>query len=251
MIHKVFRIVFVVLTMSVVGVAHYRLKSLVTAYSDANSQQMIFPAVSTVRLVSLGFDKLIADFFWLAFVTYVGDKSQRNVDHYSRSEKYIELITSLDPLFSSAYWFAAFTIGGEQSNPRRAAEILDAGIEQNPDNWYIPFIAGINQYLYAGDYAAAARYYRIAASYPGAPRWLLGQAKILESDSPRLIKAANSWLNVYLASDSGFVKDQAREKCIWLWVQVYKTAPNDAYRNRAREVLKELGVDVGSLKKPE
>lgn len=221
---------------------------------DANSgsrKQILIPTQQAVRLYSLGFDRLLADYFWLSLIGYLGESSKRRFDHYELTDRYIELITGLDPHFLDAYWFGTFVIGGDQRNPRRAAEILDNGIESNPESWSLPFIAGINQYLYAGNEVAAAKYYRIAANYPDAPAWLLRQAEILEAKLPRLIKEASSWLNIFESAGNGAVKDLAQERAIRLWVQVYKTAPNDAYRNRAREVLKELGVDVGSLKKPE
>jgi hypothetical protein len=209
------------------------------------------PAAQSLKSVTLGFDSLLADYYWLKFVSYIGDVHLNKQADRSKTEQFVDLIIALDPHFVSAYWFAAFTLGGDQRNPRKAAEILEFGIQNNPDNWYLPFIAGVNQYLYAGNAAAAASYYKVAAGYPGAPNWLSRQAQILESEMPKLLKDANSWLNIYRTSENGPVHEQSKEYSIGLWVQVYKTAPNDAYRDRAREVLRELGVDVGSLKKAE
>ena len=213
--------------------------------------ERLVPAPSSVKLMSFGFDRLLADYYWLQLVSYVGDAELQSADKYSKAEQYIDLVVELDPNFISAYWFASFIIGGDLKSPARAAEILEKGINNNPDSWYIPFIAGINQFLFARDQIRAAKYYRRAAQFPEAPDWLVRQAEILETNSPLIVKEANSWHSVYKSTAEGPVKEHARERCVWLWVQVYKTAPNDAYRNRAREVLRELGVDVGSLKKPE
>lgn len=209
------------------------------------------PCAQSLKWVALGFDRLLADYFWLRLVAYVGDIELQRHEQLSKAEQFVELVTELDPQFVSAYWFAAFTIGGDARKPMRAADILDFGIRNNPDNWYLPFIAGVNQYLYAQNETRAAKYYRLAAEYPGAPAWLQRQAQILEAKSPQLIKEANSWLNIFTSAENRAVRERAQERAIWLWGQVYKTAPNDAYRDRAREVLKELGVDVASLKKPE
>jgi len=243
-------IIAAVASICVIAYSHAQLTEELGA-SRANSQPVLIPTAQSAKLTSLGFDRILADFFWLSFVGYLGDSGKRRLDHFELADRYIELIVGLDPQFLDAYWFAAFTIGGELRNPKRASEILEAGIEANPDSWHLPFIAGINQYLYAGNEVLAAKYYRVAAKYPGAPEWLLRQAQILDSDAPHLVKQADSWMNICRCAQAVAVREHARKQCIWLWVQVYKNAPNDAYRNRAREVLKELGVDVGSLKKPE
>lgn len=231
------------------GAAHSKL--IVLSGQALGSSRELLPSAHSAQLVSLGFDRLAADYFWLRFVSYIGDVRARQLDRYALADRYIDLITDLDPGFVQAYWFAAFVIGGDQRNPTRAAELIDYGVKQNPDNWYLPFIAGINQLLYRNDATAAVKYYRIASNYPGAPSWLARQAEILKVEEPRLVKEANIWFNVFKSTDDRLVKTRSLERCVWLWVQVYKTAPNHAYRDRAREVLKELGVDVASLKKPE
>lgn len=207
------------------------------------------PDAQLAKFVSLGFDRLVADYFWLSFIGYLGDSEKRKHDHFALAERYIDLIIALDPQFIEAYWFAAFTVGGDMHDPDRAARILEIGIENNPENWYLPFIAGMNQYLYAGDELAAARFYRIASKYPGAPDWFVRQAQIMENKAPRLVKEANSWLNIYNAAENDAVRERAMNTCIRLWVQVYKTAPNDEYRQKAREVLGRIGVDVITLER--
>lgn len=207
------------------------------------------PTARSLKVVSLGFDQILADYYWLKLVSCVGDVELQRTDRLSKAEHLVDLVSTLDPHFISVYWFAAFTIGGEQRNPKKAAEILEFGIQNNHDNWYLPFIAGVNQYLYAGNERAAASYYRVAAGFPGAPTWLSRQAQILETETPKLLKDANSWLNIFKSGENGPVRERAKEQCIRLWVQVYKVAPNYAYRERASKVLKELGVDVGSFRK--
>ncbi len=207
----------------------------------------IVPSPQTMKLVSLGYDQLLADVFWLAYVGYLGNSEARAKDHYALCDRYLDLITYLDPQFVQPYWFVAFTVGGDQARPERARELIDRGIEANPDNWHIPFIAGINQYLFAHDEAAAARYYRVASKFPGAPSWVESQSTIIETRAPRLVKEANSWLSIYQTAEEPRVKERARETCIYLWVQVFKIAPTDLFREKARETLNLLGVDIDLL----
>lgn len=202
------------------------------------------PSYYSLRLVSLGFDKLLADCYWLSFIGYYGDSESRKQDRYALAGNYLDLITSLDPQFVQPYWFAAFCIGNDQKNPQRAAEILEKGIAANQDNWYLPFIAGFNQYMFAKNELGAAKYYRQASKYPGAPDWLERQAKILEAKIPSTIKEINTWTDVYQSISEEGLRQRAKEKLIRLWMSVYSKSPSEEIRKRARAELSELGVDL-------
>ena len=202
------------------------------------------PAAQTVRFVALGYDQLVADFYWLAFVGYVGDGVARGRDRSVMADKYLDLITSLDPYFVQPYWFCAFTVGSEQKRPLRANEIIKRGISANLDNWYLPYIAGINMYLYAHDEVAAAKYYADAAKLPGAPSWLARQAAILAAKIPSTIKEINTWDTIYRSEKSSLIHSKAKEKLVQLWSHVYTTSPKGVIREKARKALAELGVHL-------
>ncbi len=202
------------------------------------------PSPHAVKLVSMGFDQIIADCYWLTFVSYVGDTAERAKDRYALADEYINLITGLDPHFVNAYSFAAFTVGAEQKRPVRADELIQRGINANQEDWYLPFLAGINQFLYAGNEVAAAKYFRLAAKYPNSPSWLNRQAEILELKIPSHIKEINAWSNVYSSASDVRVKEMARQKLIELWGKVIATHPPPKIKDRAVSALKELGVDV-------
>ena len=71
------------------------------------------PSAQAVRLVAMGYDQLLADFYWLAFVSYIGDGVARSHDQSVLADKYLELVSTLDPHFTQPYWYCAFTIGAE------------------------------------------------------------------------------------------------------------------------------------------
>ncbi|GEM_PF-1555250 len=94
-----------------VGFTHSKLTTAMEKQAPSFTS-VVVPSPQAVRLVSLGFDQLVADFYWLQFVGYVGDIHVRKQDHYAKADQFIDLITSLDPQFVQAYWFASFTVGG-------------------------------------------------------------------------------------------------------------------------------------------
>lgn len=238
------------LAVVLVGVIHFCHVEFSKRLTDEKfASAILLPAPQAAKLLTLGFDQIIADCYWLAFVNYVGDAQARLSDHYQEADDYLDLITTLDPNFVQPYWFAAFIVGSELRNPERAQEIIDRGVTANPDNWYLPYIGGVNLYLFAHNEIEAARYYRRASRYPDAPKWLARQADILEAKIPSQIKELNTWSNVYSTSDDGMVRDMAKAKLTEGWMQVFRRAPTDPIRQRARTALKELGIDV-ELSKP-
>ncbi len=205
-------------------------------------QTSFIPSAQAARLVSLGYDQLVADFYWLAFISYIGDTAARANDHSAIADKYLDLITALDPYFVQPYWFCAFTVGAEQHRPLLANKIIQRGIKANFDNWYLSYIAGINMYLYAHDEVAASKYYEAASKLPGAPSWIARQAVLLRAKIPSTIKQINAWDSIYRAENSKLVKSKARDKLIALWSQVYSGSPAGPIREKAKNALREFGT---------
>lgn len=224
--------------------SHQKIFFLMHQQNVDTDSRIFIPNVTSARMFSLGFDQLLADCYWLAFISYIGDSKQRRLDKYKLADEYLSLIVELDPYLVNAYWYAAFIVGSEQRNPRRAADIIDFGIRVNQDNWYLPFIAGINQYLYAGNDLLAARYYRKASTYPEAPRWLKRQAEIFEAKIPSTIKKIHTWNNIYYSETDLRVKELARQKLIDLWGGIIVSKPPLNVRVKATAALEDLGVDV-------
>lgn len=234
-----------IIALTAASFCHLKLAEHLPRYASVPEGDFI-PNASSLKLVSGGFEQVLCDCYWLKFVSYIGDTSSSKADGVL-TYNYLELITNLDPHFTQAYWFALFTLSADQQDPGRAADILEFGTKNNPDNWVFPFIAGINKYLYDDDELNAAKFFRLASTYPGSPGWLSSQADILEAKLPRLFKEACSWLNIYNTASEESVKVRARDKSISLWAQVLKNSPAKDYRDRAKQILKELGVDVTVL----
>lgn len=202
------------------------------------------PSPSNARLCALGYDQLLADLYWLAFVGYEGDTLARGKDNYQLCAPYLDLVTTLDPHFLQPYWFCAFSVGADQKRPDLADKIIRRGLETNPNNWYLPYIAGLNMYLFAHDEKQAAKYYRQAARFPDAPHWLAGQAAILESGIPSIIKEIRTWDGIYRSNEPWKVRLRAKEQLIRLWLKVFNTANKKEIKERARQALIDLDYEL-------
>ncbi len=205
------------------------------AAQSKGSSLPIYPAFT------LGYDHLLADYYWLAFISYVGDFKARVADKYALADRYLDIVTRLDPHFLQAYWFCAFSVGADEGKPEVAQKIIDRGIGANPNDWSLPFIGGFNQYLFAGNEREAARYYRMAERFPQAPSWLADQAKLLERGVPRIYKQIGVWEKIYKSQESPLVREKARDTLTGLWLSLYKNAPDRETKSKAAQALRHLG----------
>ncbi len=227
-----------------VSISHHQVIAYSIRSSDKAAQSTFFQYASWVPYCSLGFDQLLADIAWLAFVQVIGESRVPTKQDILIAYDYLDLITKLDPHFIKPYWFAAFTLGGDFHRPWMAQRLIDRGLAKQQDNWYLPYIAGINQYLFAHKETEAARYYRMAAKFPDAPKWLGRQAEILQAKIPSLVKEVNTWDTIYRNSTDPLVKERAKERLAATWMRVFKVSPSEEIRRKARKALTELDVEV-------
>jgi hypothetical protein len=131
-----------------------------------------------VRRAVLAFDALAADVYWIrALQHYGGDRlGEDRQGRYELLYPLLDLTTSLDPYFTIAYRFGAIFLSepppGGPGRPDRAIDLLQKGIEAQPEKWQYYHDVAFVHYWQLRDMEAAARWFRLAAAQPGAPRWL-------------------------------------------------------------------------------
>jgi hypothetical protein len=136
---------------------------------------------TTAKRLSLGFNGMIADWYWMRSLQYVGRKvlgSEHGPMLDNLSELNLKLLaplldttTTLDPAFIEPYEYAAVVLPGIDTDA--AIRITKKGIQANPGSWKLYHHLG---YIYwqRGDYATAAETYGLGAQVPGAPAWMNG-----------------------------------------------------------------------------
>lgn len=238
--------ILIVLMVIVASIMHQAQASVLKELQSDNYDQFFnkrfIPEAVFSKSFSGGFDRLIADIYWLIFIQYYGDSRCRD-DHFRHAPDYIELVVHMDPHFIRPYWFASFVLSEDLKQVERADDILREGIKNNPNDWSIPYIAGFNQYLYADNPKKAAYYYRIAGKVPGAPSWLNAQARILELDIPSYLKKVRTWLRILKQGDA-MVKGKALQNLTILWSKMYWAAPTDIMRKNIKEKLEQYQLPL-------
>jgi hypothetical protein len=180
------------------------------------------PAV--MRRLTLGFDAVAADVYWIRAVQYYGNMKLSSADNKNYDLLYplLDMTTTLDPLFKIAFRFGAILLSEDYPNgpgrPREAIALLEKGIRQAPERWEYYHDAGFVEYWWRQDYEKGADWLLRASKVPGAPDWLPQVAASMLAE--------------------GGVRDSARV----LWSQLAE-AEQDWLRQMARRGLMQLEAE--------
>jgi tetratricopeptide (TPR) repeat protein len=147
------------------------------AASQVSDELYVTPAVA--RRMSLSFNGLAADWYWLRTLQYVGRKAtahqgQIQLDDLSSLNLKIlapllDNATTLDPQFIAAYEYGAVVLPAVDKDA--AIKLVNKGIAANPQAWRLHSYLG---YIYwqQGRYAEAAQAYAAGSRVAGAPAWM-------------------------------------------------------------------------------
>ena len=176
----------------------------------------------TARRISLGFNGLAADWYWMRSLQYVGKKilsqpGEVALDDLSKLNlkllaPLLDTATTLDPEFLDPYEYAAIVLPAV--DVQEAIRITQKGIAANPNAWRLYQHLG---YIYwqQGDYQAASEIYGRGAQIPGAPPWMLAMKAKMTADGGGRNTAREIYTRMFEESADEQVKDMAR-KHLWL-----------------------------------
>jgi len=183
---------------------------------------------------SFGFDNVIADWTFLNFLQYFGDKAMRSRTDYALSPEYFDVILRRDPRFLSAYTFLSTSTSLYAGNPQRAIALTNEGLKHlsptlPPNSHYVWRNKAIDELLFLGDAAAARQSFETAADWAEASGQPEGQSVASLSRQTATFLANNP--------DSSYAQFSA-------WMMVLTNAPDDGTRRTAADRIKALGGDV-------
>lgn len=180
-------------------------------------EEQLYMNGATVRRISLGFNGLAADWYWMRSLQYVGGKilsAHQKIQLDDMSPLNLKLLTplldaatTLDPEFMEPYEYAAVVLPAV--NVQDAIRIINKGIAANPSAWRLYQHLG---YIYwqQKDFSAAADAYGRGAAIPGAPRWMEAmKAKMINEGGSRAT-ARDIYLHMYQEAGDDQVKEMAR-----------------------------------------
>jgi hypothetical protein len=169
-----------------------------------------------MRRLTLGFNAIWADVYWIRAVQYYGDTklSKEQKRDYSLLYPLLDMTTTLDPRFNIAYRFGAILLSeGYPNGPGdtdQAIALLRKGMREMPEKWQYLHDAGFVHYWWRRDSKAAADWFTKAAEKPGAPNWLTPLAASVLAEGGQYDNARGLWAQLLINSDQEWLKDAAR-----------------------------------------
>jgi hypothetical protein len=174
------------------------------------------PDGKALRVLSLGFDRLVADLFWLRTVYYIGDDRSFRAG-YPAAERLAMLVTDIDPEFRTVYVLMSGALSGLARDPEAATRLLEKGVA-HVEYWKLHFLLGFNYFIERLDFPAAARQMQIAAGMEGSPVYLplLASRLYAQGGDP---ETAIAFIRARLAEEQHEDTRKALEKRYWdLWI---------------------------------
>ena len=187
------------------------------------ADESLYLNAKTARRLSLGFNGLAADWYWMRSLQYVGRKimavdENTSIDDLSRLDlkllaPLLENATTLDPEFLDPYEYAAVVLPA--IDVQEAIRLTRKGIDANPTAWRLYQQLG---YIYwqQGDYATAGDVYNRGAQLPGAPVWMEAMKARMAAEGGSRATAREIYTRMFEQSADVKVKDMARRRLLQL-----------------------------------
>jgi len=214
----------------------------------ATAQEDLYVKPSTAKRLSLAFNGLASDWYWMRSLQYVGRKALRfqesNPGQMSLNDlgdldlrtlpPLLRLSTALDPQFIAPYEYGAMIL--PTFNNEEAIALLSYGIKENPNQWRLYQHLGY-VYWQRQDYQKSADIYRAGGKLPGAPPWMseMGARMTLEAGSRE--GARQMYQHLYQESSDEWVKQMLLRRM--LQVDSFEQ------RDRIRAALKDYSTQTG------
>lgn len=186
-------------------------------------EESLYLSSSTLKKISLGYNELLADIYWMRALQYFGSKSleEQNPELLFH---YFDIITDLDPKFVNAYRYGGTFLAEPPpyglGDTRKGIELFEKGREHNPDNYRLPLEEGFIYYFYPKDYEKAAALFREASEKPGV--------------SP-FRKASMKGMAAAAHAKGGNIELSKK-----IWEIIYETSPSEGRRSFALRNIEEI-----------
>jgi len=161
------KIIILVLLLALVALLQFEYDTTKTVLPTSGVQEV---SPFMVRLLDMGFHPAVASFLWATTMPEILDLWNGKTEYFTD----LAFVNAVDPKLSYPYAFSVLTLPAvpAATDPHAVAQadaIGAQGIANGDADWRIPYYMATNEFLYAKDDLAAAKYYNLAAETPGIP----------------------------------------------------------------------------------
>ena len=188
----------------------------------ALDDQPLYGSDQATRRMSLAFNGLAADWYWMRTLQYVGRRVLRAQEtgeslqlddlrnlNLRLLKPLLQRTTTLDPQFVAAYQYGGVILPAVDQDA--AIQLLRQGIANNPNEWRLYNLLG---YIYwkRQDYPNASATYSAGGKIPGAPEWMPAMSARMLSVGGNRDTAREIYQRLYEESDDESIRNMAEQR---------------------------------------
>ncbi|HZS98245.1 MAG TPA: hypothetical protein VFA40_15795 [Terriglobales bacterium] len=182
--------------------------------TSATLEDVLFiTSPKAVKRLSLGYDGLLADIYWTRAVQYFGGRHVAGASHFRMLAPLLEITTALDPHLVVAYQFGANFLSPKPPNgagmPEKAIQLVNYGIQNNPNDWKLYYELGFIYYMDVKDYAKAADAFARGSQIPDAHPFLKVMAAQMAQHAGDTQMARALWTTTYQSTQDKQIRGNA------------------------------------------
>jgi tetratricopeptide (TPR) repeat protein len=179
------------------------------------NEEVLYLHAPVLKRLSLGYDGLLADIYWTRAVQYFGFRHHNGTLNYDLLSPLLEITAHLDPQLVVAYEFGASFLAPAPPDgagePKQAIQLMEYGIQNNPDNWKLYYDLGFIYYMNLKDYPKAAQVFAQGAQRPNAHAFLRLLAAQMAQHAGEFATARLMWNATYQNTQDKFIQQNALE----------------------------------------
>lgn len=194
----------------------WRLQHGIDAQRESVSQErddVLLRSGKLMRGISLEYAPLLADVYWTRVVQYYGNKHVRGQSNLELLWPLLDVTTTLDPNLLISYRFGAMFLSqappAGAGRPDLAVQLIQRGIQANPDYWRLYEDLGFVYYFDLKDYQKAAEAFREGGAKPNAQLWMKVMAARVAAEGESFETSYFLWKDIYNSAVDPAVKKNA------------------------------------------
>jgi tetratricopeptide (TPR) repeat protein len=167
-----------------------------------------------LKIMSLEYAPLMADFYWTRVVQFYGNKHVRGNANMDELWPLLDITTTLDPNLLPAYRFGAIFLSQHApagaGRPDLAVQLIQRGIKANPEYWRLYEDLGFVYYFDLKDYPKASEAFLEGSKQPHALVWMKVMAAKIAAEGESYQTSFFLWNDIYTTTTDPKIKENAK-----------------------------------------
>jgi tetratricopeptide (TPR) repeat protein len=177
------------------------------------ADDLVLRSGNLLKVLSLEYAPLMADLYWTRVVQYYGDKAVRHDSNFELLWPLLDVTTTLDPNLLVAYRFGSMFLSESApqgaGRPDLAIQLIQRGIQANPEYWRFYEDLGFIYYFELHDYDKASAAFLEGSTKPGALTWMKVLAAKVSDQGDNSETSAFLWNEIYTSTTDPQMKENA------------------------------------------